>query len=99
LAKQIKSRDTHRVLEVTEKIETTINGERLDGLPARSITGEKFSRSISKFLKKLKVKASDDQLSVEAHKTKSLRQLGNEYGVSHEAVRRIPRRIGMFDLI
>jgi DNA-directed RNA polymerase sigma subunit (sigma70/sigma32) len=42
---------------------------------------------------------AEDQLSVEAHKTKSLRQLGNEYGVSHEAVRRIPRRIGMFDLI
>jgi len=42
---------THRVLEVASKIETTINGERLDGLPIRSITGKKLSVAKSKFLK------------------------------------------------
>jgi len=42
---------THRVLEVSYKIEAGINGARLDGLRARSVTGEKLSRSKWKFLK------------------------------------------------
>jgi len=36
---------------------------------------------------------------IEQHKTKSLRQLAKECGVSREAVRRTLRRIGMFDLV
>jgi Zn-dependent peptidase ImmA (M78 family) len=35
---------------------------------------------------------------IEQRKTKSLRQLAKDYGVSHEAVRRTLGRIGMFDL-
>jgi hypothetical protein len=36
---------------------------------------------------------------IEQHKTKSLRQLAKEWGVSHGVVRRTLRRIGMFDLV
>jgi hypothetical protein len=36
---------------------------------------------------------------VEKCKTGNLRQVAKEYDVSHEAVRRTLRRIGMFDLV
>ena len=44
---------TRCVLEVELKKRGAVNGERLDGLPARSITGKKLTRSKSKFSEKI----------------------------------------------